>query len=470
MNAVHKLWTRIFACAVGLLLLLFFSNDFGLIDIQETAIVVALGIDAAENGEGYDVTAQVAVPASTGSGSAGNVAVKNAKTVGEAITMLNHETGWYPTLVHCKLVLLGEKVTEKDVFETLDYFLRNDGVEDSCLVAVCEGTARQMFQAQSPVNDISASAITKVLSSEAQKSGIVAVNILKDFAKQYYSVSESGFLPYISVKSEADSQGGENAQPVFARQNLSRGENAQSVFARQNLCRGENVQPVASEDLRRQKTSADSPFLKKNKRWRPKREPLPISAAATEGGAGGSGGQQKNGDGNADIFQADKTMLFYKGKRAALLDAEETLAYNLADTDTGFAFGNVTMDEDGTPVTYTLKMKISKKKQKLFFENGMPVFTFDIRANARISDADKADSILGIAKTLLVDEKILHAAEEKFREELLSVFTRSAAAGCDVFALRQKLYRHHFGKYEKFKDTLLDSVQVRCRITFTSLK
>lgn len=455
MNAVHKLWTRIFACAVGLLLLLFFSNDFGLIDIQETAIVVALGIDAAENGEGYDVTAQIAVPASTGSGSAGNVTVKNAKTVGEAITMLNHETGWYPTLVHCKLVLLGEKVTEKDVFETLDYFLRNDDVEDSCLVAVCEGTARQMFQAQSPVNDISASAITKVLSSEAQKSGIVAVNILKDFAKQYYSVSESGFLPYISVKSEAESQGGENAQPVFARQ---------------NLCRGENVQPVASEDLSRQKTSADSPFLKKNKRWRPKREPLPISAAATEGGAGGSGGQQKNGDGNADIFQADKTMLFYKGKRAALLDAEETLAYNLADTDTGFAFGNVTMDEDGTPVTYTLKMKISKKKQKLFFENGMPVFTFDIRANARISDADKADSILGIAKTLLVDEKILHAAEEKFREELLSVFTRSAAAGCDVFALRQKLYRHHFGKYEKFKDTLLDSVQVRCRITFTSLK
>ena len=576
MNAVHKLWTRIFACAVGLLLLLFFSNDFGLIDIQDTAIDVALGIDTAENGEGYDVTAQIAVPASTGSGSAGNVTVKNARTVGEAIAELNHETGWYPTLVHCRLVLLGADTVSEDVFSALDYFLRsefvedsclvavceksaaetlqanspvgdlpssaiskvlsaqaqktgqvsvcnlrdfakgyfsqsasgylpvlsvkneakseggqesggaqgaqdgkkgggsggekNDAVEDSCLVAACSGTAREVFQAQSPVNDISASAITKVLSSEAQKSGIVAVNILKDFAKQYYSVSESGFLPYISVKSEADSQGGENAQPVFAGQNLCYRENAQPVFARQNLCRGENVQPVASEDLRRQKTSADSPFLKKNKRWRPKREPLPISAAATEGGAGGSGGQQKNGDGNADIFQADKTMLFYKGKRAALLDAEETLAYNLADTDTGFAFGNVTVDEDGTPVTYTLKMKISKKKQKLFFENGMPVFTFDIRANARISDADKADSILGIAKTLLVDEKILHAAEEKFREELLSVFTRSAAAGCDVFALRQKLYRHHFGKYEKFKDTLLDSVQVRGRITFTSLK
>ena len=79
---MNKLWTRIFLAAAAVLLLLFFSNDFGLIDIQETAIVVALGIDTAEEGEGYDVTAQIAVPASTGSGSAGNVTVKNARTVG----------------------------------------------------------------------------------------------------------------------------------------------------------------------------------------------------------------------------------------------------------------------------------------------------------------------------------------------------------------------------------------------------
>ena len=437
---MNKLWTRIFLAAAAVLLLLFFSNDFGLIDIQETAIVVALGIDTAEEGEGYDVTAQIAVPASTGSGSAGNVTVKNARTVGEAIAELNHETGWYPTLVHCKLILLGEETANENVFNVLDYFLRNDAVEDSCLVAACSGTAREVFQAQSPVNDISASAISKVLSSEAQKTGLVSVTILKNFAIGYYSEGKSGILPYVSVKSEAESQGGGSSSPTSA---AAAAENAEDAFG---------------------------PFIKRNKWWHPKKRPLPIAApVSAESGSGGQGGNGKSG--GEDIFQASETMLFYEGKRAGMLTPEETLAYNLAATDTDFAYGNVTAeDAEDREITYNLKMKISKKKQKLFFENGMPVFTFDIRANARISDADKADSILGIAKTLLVDEKILHAAEEKFREELLSVFTRSAAAGCDVFALRQKLYRHHFGKYEKFKDTLLDSVQVRGRITFTSLK
>ena len=53
---MHKLWTRIFACAVGLLLLLFFSIVFGLIVIQETAIVVALGIDGFDGATGINVS------------------------------------------------------------------------------------------------------------------------------------------------------------------------------------------------------------------------------------------------------------------------------------------------------------------------------------------------------------------------------------------------------------------------------
>ena len=40
--------------------LIFFSNDFGLVDIQKTAIVLAAGID--REGEEFSLTAQIAVP------------------------------------------------------------------------------------------------------------------------------------------------------------------------------------------------------------------------------------------------------------------------------------------------------------------------------------------------------------------------------------------------------------------------
>ena len=40
--------------------LLYFSNNFGLIDIEKTAIITAIGLDTAENE--YEVTVQIAVP------------------------------------------------------------------------------------------------------------------------------------------------------------------------------------------------------------------------------------------------------------------------------------------------------------------------------------------------------------------------------------------------------------------------
>ena len=46
---------------------LFFSNDFGLIDIQKTAIILAAGVDKNEEGT-FSVTAQIAVPQASKSG------------------------------------------------------------------------------------------------------------------------------------------------------------------------------------------------------------------------------------------------------------------------------------------------------------------------------------------------------------------------------------------------------------------
>ena len=238
---------------------------FAIIAVVIAAIVVALGIDAAQEGEGYDVTAQIAVPASTGTSSAGNVTVKGVPTVGEAVAELNHETGWYPTLVHCRLILLGEEVANEDVFNVLDYFLRNDAVEDSCLVAACKGTARETFQAQSPIGDISASAITKVLSSEAQATGIVTVTILKNFAVGYYSESESGFLPRISIKQEADSQGGQNADGAFAPAGAKKVQSFSSATcaAKKILLGLQTCALSASGGQRVRCSQAADPFVKK---------------------------------------------------------------------------------------------------------------------------------------------------------------------------------------------------------------
>lgn len=400
---MNKFWTRIFIISSALLLILFFTNDFGLIDIQKTAIVTAIGIDRSSEGA-FDVTAQIALPNASGSDMASNVTVQGAQTVGDAIAELNQKTGWYPTLVHCRLILLGNAVAETDVFCALDYFLRSESVEDSCLVAVCNSTAAQTLQAKSPVEDLTANAISKVLSSEAQKTGQVCVTNLRDFAKGYFSEGKSGILPNITARQEAQSESG--GQSGSGQSGSGQSGSGQS----------------------------------------------PLSAA------------------NADVFDASQSVLFYEGRRAALLDSEETLAYNLADSNTDLAYGEVTVLEESVPITYTLKIKIAHKSQRLQIEEGIPVLTFRIRANAQVVDANKSSDPQAIAQTTITPEHVLRAAEERFRKELSSVLQKAHPTGCDLFGLKQKLHRFHPRFDSALRDTLLDAVRVQYDIRFQTLR
>lgn len=51
---------RYYLIVAAVLIFLFFSNDFGLTDVQKTAIVMAAGID--REGPTFILTAQIAVP------------------------------------------------------------------------------------------------------------------------------------------------------------------------------------------------------------------------------------------------------------------------------------------------------------------------------------------------------------------------------------------------------------------------
>ncbi len=399
---MRRVFSKAVAFFAAFLLLLFFTNDFGLIDIHSTSIVTAIGIDAAEEG-GLDVTAQIAVPDSSGTGGASNVTVEGAATMGEAIAELNRRTGWYPTLVHCRLILLGEQTAEKDVFTVLDYFLRSEFVEDSCLVAVCSGTAKELFSAKTPAGDLTSSAVTKVLSDEAQKTGRITAINLRDFTKGYFSEGRSGFLPFLAAKQEAS---------------------------------GDSGAPQSGG----------------------------VAAAAQEGGQAQG---QKNGE---EIIDAARTMLFAGGKRAAVLDDEETLAFNLACSPTDLAEGKVTVLEEGEEVTYSLKMKIKKRSVKADAPGGVPRLTFRIRVAAQVTDANKSASLVEIAETSIVPEHVLRAAEEKFKALLSSVLEKASAAGCDLFDAAQKLHRFHPRAYNEVKDLLPQGLRPAFDIRFDTLR
>lgn len=182
----------------------FFVNDFGIVEIQKTAIVLGIGID--REGDDFSITAQLAVPQkSEQSGKTSSVEVSGVgRTVGEALSAINASTGWYPKLTFCELIVLGETATEGEVFAGLEYFLRNENVSDHALVATYQGNAKEFFSTKTPTADMSTLAMEKILSSESKRAGVVLPVSLREFSIACFS-EQGGYLPTI-VRREQENE------------------------------------------------------------------------------------------------------------------------------------------------------------------------------------------------------------------------------------------------------------------------
>lgn len=330
---VKTLPMKIYIILAAVFIFTFFSNDFGLVDIQKTAVILAAGLDRTD--EGYHLTAQIAVPKGSDRNSCGTASIDiegDGKTVSDCITQIYGKTGWVPKLIFCNLLLIGEDTAKNgDIFDGLDFFLRNEYMQDSCFIAACEGTAKDMLTTVSAIDDTTSQSIEKIFSDAAVKAGTTIKSTLKDFAVSYYGKSKSGYMPFVRSLDQncgADSGGGSGS-----------------------------------------------------------------SASGSGGGSESSGSSQ--GEAQKKIYYANETALFSEGKMVALLTPEETFAFSLLQSNV-FA-GTMTAHEDGKPVTLSVlsdegKVSLSvKNKPKVTMSLRTKIRLFNRGVPAPIDDVSKGE-------------------------------------------------------------------------------
>lgn len=204
---------RYFLAVIAFILFCFFTNDFNLINVQSTAIVTAIAIDRQE--EAFSITAQVAIPSAKssesanqggngGSGGSNSFATVGGKggTIAQAIDQINQKTGWYPKLIFCRLLILGETLTSGNVFDALDYFLLNEYVADDCLLCAYEGQASEVLSAKTPLGSTPSLSLEKLFSTQATRVGATLPSTLREFADGYFSAGKSGVMPIVKKQTE----------------------------------------------------------------------------------------------------------------------------------------------------------------------------------------------------------------------------------------------------------------------------
>ncbi len=418
MRKTHaKNTVRYYILLIALLSFLFFSNDFGLVDVQKTAIVTAAGID--REGEEFILTSQVAVPQSSTQGKATESVqlVSRGKTIAQAFEEINAKTGWYPKLVFCKLIVFGEEAAQENVFDALDFFLRDAYLTDDCQVAVCRGLAKDLLNTSALIDPSSSTAIAKVLSSHAERVGTVRPSNLKDFSIGYFGSSASGVLPLIKTEEQQEKISGEEGSG-----GSSGGSNGGS---------GGSSGGGSSSN-----------------------------SASKEGGQG-------SGESEKPVFSAKETALFVGGRWRATLTAEETFALNAATGKLRLA--SYSVEAEGK--TCTLLIKNNRPKIGLNIgKEGRGEVQVSVTLIAGAADYSKAQELEKIKDIGTPPSGVFAAAEKRLEGAITTAYEKARGVGCDLLELQERLVKYKRRKYLQHQSTLLDNTTLSVKVRFTGVR
>ena len=432
MHNLHKKNSvRYFLFLIIALTFLFFTGDFGLIDVQKTAIVMAVGIDREE--DTFIVTSQIAIPQSSKQGNASETVqlVSRGKTVADAFEEINVKTGWYPKLVFCRLIILGEKTAQRNVFDALDFFLLDEYLTDNCLLATCDGLAKDLLNVTALVDPSGSVAMQKVLSPHAQRVGSVLPSTLREFSIGYFSDARSGFLPLLKTQPQQE-QVGENG----GEKNTSSDSSSSSSSS-------------SSSDS----SSSDSSS----------------SEGSTQSGQSESGGSKSGASGQTDkpVFSASETALFVGGKRVGLLSKDETFAVSAIKNELKLAAYSV-LDDDAT-CTLTVKHNAPKTKF-LLGKDKRATLKIELMMTAGLLDYSKALDLEETKDVGDVPSAVFQKAEKLLVSQIHTAFEKCRAVNCDVFELSKSLKKYEKEFFHELKKDVVQNAILEVSVRFKNVR
>lgn len=400
--------------------LLFFSNDFGLIDVEKTAIITAVAIDLEDDGN-YKVTAQIAVPEATDTNSENERAQISGtgSTIGGAIKNIGDTSGWFPQLAFCNLIVVGGEFKDYNIIKILDYFSKTLRIQDSALIVMAEDKAVDLLRLSTPLDNISSFALQKIILKNAGLNKDVAHCDVKTFCQKYYEDASSCYTPFISVisqKSENEKASAENAGGSG-------------------------------------------------------------SSGGSESSSGGSGGSEpitpeKSGGAKGDaIFDANKTALFYKGVKVGELDKNLTMIFNALTEDfssTTFEVKDVNIN--GESKNFLLTVFSCKSEKSLTRENDNFKYTVSLNVFVKISDRNSEYSDVDYVKNIPLPNEVKLKAESDFNGYLTDLINTEIQTGCDFLGIKKELYKKYNSYYATLKDEILKNLDFETKVTFSGQK
>lgn len=394
---------------IAAVFILFFSNDFGLIDVEKTSIITAIAIDKED--DEFLLTAQIAVPEATDANTENLKTQLSGKgsTVGAALKDLGDISGWFPKLAFCNLILLGNSLSQDNVIECLDYFAKTLRIQDSALVAISEKSAKELLSVSTPLDNISSFALQKIMFKAQGFDKDVATTDIKSFCSGHYSKSGCAFMPIVKTLESASEEGKSN----------SGGGGGSSG-----------------------------------------------GSGAQNGSKGGEQNQQNK------LFDTRTTALFKKGFMVGILDENQTLVFNALNvgfSGTSLPVNDV-MDDNGQKSDYLLTIISCKPNLKVKASENEINLDVALKLYCKISDHAIDGSTEALSQNTPLPKQLKYKTEQMLESWLNDLIETQKQTECDVLGIAEKLYRYNHKYYKKYKDNYLNVLKANVKVTVDGQK
>ncbi len=182
----------------------FNENEIYKKDIRNRLVIQGVGIDMEENGK-YSVTIQAidtnAQEVSSSEGASQpplKVFKLQGDTIYTAIKSVTEKEGKVPLYSQNRIIILGKSITEKNMDDVIDFFVRDVENSSSVCIAAAEKTAGEILEAKSGEEYISAGNIEMAISSSEYDGQIFRMQ-LYDLINRYNSSTKDFAIPLLSV-------------------------------------------------------------------------------------------------------------------------------------------------------------------------------------------------------------------------------------------------------------------------------
>lgn len=373
------------------------------------AIVTAVGLD--KNEQDYEVTLMTFLSHPNQSYSEQYEVIScSAPSISEAFTNASLQIGKNISLFHTHTAIVSEKLLEEDIASALDYLGRVASLPQSCVLISTNVTSKQFLefvQELDKESDINLEDLLFYTSNYV----LWKYTTINSFYEGYYSPVKASILGHLTI-----TQGDVNGIPI---------KNTENVVGLGSSSGGSSGGGESGQSSGSQQSES----------------PNQTNGAQQSGGES----QSSSSSNQLQIVNDGSCLLIKNGKMQAHMTKEQLRGLNWLNSSTSGAVITLENVSDQTFDEARLIYKVQREQvlDKVEFENGVPVYTANIKLFVSLMEANGSKEELTESREVAyISDEVRELIEKQVKTEINSSLEFLSTQNCDTLDMYEKFYEN----------------------------